>query len=509
MARQQLQQQRQAAAQRLRRCRPAAQSGVSVEAPPSTPVVPRGGRGPASDSSAPLSVSKVLFSDITLPLYDPQEQRTFDLVVVGSGPSGLAVADRVAAAGFQVLIVDPNPRAPWINNFGVWIDEFAAMGLEDCLDYTWDKALVHLDSSAEGARYLSRPYGRVDRPKLKRRLLERCIASGVMFHQAKAQDVKHGGGRSEVQCDGGVGVSGSLVVDATGHSRKLVEFDKAFNPGYQGAYGITVMCAEPHPFDVATMLFMDWRDDHLDAHPDVKERNARLPTFLYAMPFSSTKVFLEETSLVARPIIPFPELKLRLEKRMQHLGIKAVTVEDEEFCAIPMGGCLPVRPQRVIGVGGTAGMVHPSTGYMVSRVIGAAPLIADAIIDQLSAVSDKATDAHLARAPRSEAEADAMAAAVWRAMWPVQRLRQREFFEFGMEVLLKLDLAETREFFAAFFSLSDYHWHGFLSSRLSFLNLIGFGLSLFARSSNAARLNLLQKGLPGLLVMLSRLATLK
>ena len=102
MARQQLQQQRQAAAQRLRRCRPAAQSGVSVEAPPSTPVVPRGGRGPASDSSAPLSVSKVLFSDITLPLYDPQEQRTFDLVVVGSGPSGLAVADRVAAAGFQV-----------------------------------------------------------------------------------------------------------------------------------------------------------------------------------------------------------------------------------------------------------------------------------------------------------------------------------------------------------------------------------------------------------------------
>jgi lycopene beta-cyclase len=40
------------------------------------------------------------------------------------------------------------------------------------------------------------------------------------------------------------------------------------------------------------------------------------------MPFSPTKVFLEETSLVARPIIPFPELKLRLEKRMAHLGIK-------------------------------------------------------------------------------------------------------------------------------------------------------------------------------------------
>lgn len=496
--------------QQQQHLRPAAQLSTTTEAPPSTPVLPQGpgGRGPASDRSAPLSVAKVQFPDIELPLYDPSEQRVFDVVVVGSGPSGLAVADRIAQAGFQVLIVDPNPRAPWVNNFGVWIDEFELMGLADCLDVTWDKALVHLNSSEEGARYLSRPYGRVDRPKLKRRLLERCIASGVLFHQSKAQGVSHGGGRSTVQCEGDLGVSGSMVVDATGHSRKLVEFDKAFNPGYQGAYGITVE-VESHPFDLETMLFMDWRDDHLTPFPDIKQRNAELPTFLYAMPFSPTRVFLEETSLVARPIIPFPELKLRLEKRMQHLGLKVVSVEDEEFCAIPMGGCLPARPQRVIGVGGTAGMVHPSTGYMVSRVLGAAPLVADAIIEQLSSVSDRATDAHLGRAPRSEAEADAMSAAVWAAMWPVQRLRQREFFEFGMEVLLKLDLAETREFFAAFFSLSPYHWHGFLSSRLSFLSLIGFGLSLFAKSSNSARLNLLQMGLPGLLVMLSRLATLK
>jgi lycopene beta-cyclase len=71
---------------------------------------------------------------------------------------------------------------------------------------------------------------------------------------------------------------------------------------------------------------------------------------------------------------------------------------------------------------------------MVSRVLGAAPLVADAIIDQLHSPADRATDASTARAPRSEAEADAMAAAVWAAMWPVQRIRQREFFDFGMEV---------------------------------------------------------------------------
>jgi lycopene beta-cyclase len=71
---------------------------------------------------------------------------------------------------------------------------------------------------------------------------------------------------------------------------------------------------------------------------------------------------------------------------------------------------------------------------MISRVLGAAPTVADAIIDQLSSVRDKATDAHLPPRPRSDEEQAAMAAAVWAAMWPVQRIRQREFFEFGMEV---------------------------------------------------------------------------
>jgi lycopene beta-cyclase len=34
------------------------------------------------------------------------------------------------------------------------------------------------------------------------------------------------------------------------------------------------------------------------------------------------QVFLEETSLVARPAVDFPDLKERLDARMKHLGIK-------------------------------------------------------------------------------------------------------------------------------------------------------------------------------------------
>lgn len=63
--------------------------------------------------------------------------------------------------------------------------------------------------------------------------------SGVTFSTGKVDSVHHADGSSTVQLqDSDVKVSGSLVLDATGHSRRLVKFDKKFDPGYQGAYGI-------------------------------------------------------------------------------------------------------------------------------------------------------------------------------------------------------------------------------------------------------------------------------
>ena len=205
----------------------------------------------------------------------------YDLVIAGAGPAGLAVAQRVSAAGYRVCIIDPDPLAAWPNNYGVWVDEFQvehwllpltraqallafctlacrrgscfgrqtsdaiaatsscawrgfpethacnevsvfrtlttpqvapprqpgesqmlgmympkscphlatchaqAMGLEDYLEVVWPRANVHLGSGPDDEKFLTRPYGRVDRPKLKRMLLQRCIDSGVIFHVDK------------------------------------------------------------------------------------------------------------------------------------------------------------------------------------------------------------------------------------------------------------------------------------------------------------------------------------
>ena len=57
--------------------------------------------------------------------------------------------------------------------------------------------------------------------------------SGVVFHKDAVQRVEHRSGRSVLHCEDGTSVAANLVLDATGHARKLVEFDRPFKPGYQ------------------------------------------------------------------------------------------------------------------------------------------------------------------------------------------------------------------------------------------------------------------------------------
>lgn len=53
---------------------------------------------------------------------------------------------------------------------------------------------------------------------------------------------------------------------------------------------------------------------------------------------------------------------------------------------------------------------------------------------------------------------------------------QAAFHVFGMELLCKLPLASTNQFFATFFKLPGFYWRGFLASRLSSVQLIVFAM---------------------------------
>ncbi|MBA0739890.1 hypothetical protein Gogos_013117 [Gossypium gossypioides] len=427
--------------------------------------------------------------DSDLPWFNPSDRPCFDVIIIGTGPGGLRLAEQVSQYGIKVCCVDPSPLSFWPNNYGVWVDEFESLGLVECLDKIWPMTCVYIDDHK--TKYLDRPYGRVSRKILKTKLLENCVSNSVKFHKAKVWQVKHEEFESTIQCDDGSELKASLIVDASGFSSSFVEYDKPRNYGYQIAHGILAE-VDSHPFDLDKMVLMDWRDSHLGNEPYLRVNNSKLATFLYAMPFDSNLIFLEETSLVSRPVLSYSEIKRRMEARLRHLGIRVRRVIEDEKCLIPMGGPLPRIPQNVMAIGGISGVVHPSTGYMVARTMALAPLVAEAIAECLGST----------RMIRGRP----LYHKVWNGLWPIERRLSREFCCFGMETLLKLDLVGTRNFFEAFFDLDPYYWHGFLSSRLSLHELASFSLSLFGHASNSSRLDIMSKCPVPLVRMLGNLA---
>jgi len=381
--------------------------------------------------------------------------------------------------------VDPAPLSPWRNNYGVWVDDFQALGHAECFTRSWPVARVRLTEGHPGL-LLERAYAQVDRAKLKAKLLSAAAGGGAEFlPAAKVDGAAEAAGAPHLTAVT-VSVRGEAaprtlharaLLDASGHARRLVEFDGEFTPGYQAAYGVLAE-VESHPFPLGEMLFMDWRDEHLSG--DAAARNEALPTFLYVMPFSTTRVFMEETSLVARPGVDFDDIKLRMTARLAALGITVRCVLEEEHCLIPMGGVLPRLPQRTLGCGGTAGMVHPSTGFMLSKTLASSALLSQALADGL----------------RAGLAGDALSASVWAALWPEEQQRMRTFMCFGMETLMQLDISGTRRFFSTFFSLPRELWAGFLSWRVRPVGLIGLGLSLFSGFSPRMRLEFIAAAVP-------------
>jgi hypothetical protein len=94
--------------------------------------------------------------DMDLPRYSVEEGKHVDVAIAGAGPAGMATAARIAAQGLSVVVVDPKPLQHWPNNYGVWCDEFEAMGLQDCFEREWSRANVWLGDKDE--RFVSAHY---------------------------------------------------------------------------------------------------------------------------------------------------------------------------------------------------------------------------------------------------------------------------------------------------------------------------------------------------------------
>lgn len=142
-----------------------------------------------------------------------------------------------------------------------------------------------------------------------------------------------------------------------------------------------------------------------------------------------------------------------------------------------MGGSLPLKDQRVIGLGGGAAMVHPSTGYHLCRVMMGASDMAQAIQSELSK-------------NKSDVNLDRAAASAYHALWSPDNIRQRNFAVFGGEFLMKQNVEGLRGFFDGFFRLPLGLWAGFLAGwpglpnndkHETWLGRIWFGLNFIVK----------------------------
>lgn len=437
----------------------------------------------------------------------------YDVVICGAGPGGLLLASEICRIQQQqrqnengsqygsltpplrMAVIDPALDQPWPNNYGIWMDEADYLGHPDCVEKVWKEVDVIFDETTPVVT-LTRPYGRVDRTRFKAKLLN-TINNGYkqdnpnvqMMPGFKATRVQHYPDQPStvsvlnVKTGQQQDLQALLVVDATGFSRQFVKHDTKFDPGFQVTYGARFRVKNLGPYSVDRMVLMDYSEGHLHHNPSMVHSNDRFPSFLYALPLAEDELFLEETVLVSRPAASSKDLQARLYERMKVLGVEHLEILEDERAAIPMGGMDPIVPQRTLGFGATASLVHPASGYMVARAMEIAPRVAKLVVPKLQSLRRQLNlQQQQNAAVRIPLDAlDEVAEAGWSAVWPVDDRRQRDFMHFGFELLCLLNPQELRDFFTGFFRLPDALWEHFLSWRLSGIGHVVMGLRVWAQ----------------------------
>lgn len=175
-------------------------------------------------------------------------------------------------------------------------------------------------------------------------------------------------------------------------------------------------------------------------------------TFLYRVPLGHNKVLVEETCLARRPGMPLSELRARLHTRLE-------AGQQEERVRFP----LDAPRQKDLAFGAAAGFIHPATGYSVATSLALAPKVAQA-------VKAGENPKHV----------------IWsRKARIVHGLRR-----FGLEALLRLDAAETRDFFELFFQLPPELQRAYLSGREDVRGTTAAMVELFRAAPWRLRANL-------------------
>lgn len=367
-----------------------------------------------------------------------------DVLVVGGGPAGRALAGACVARGLDTLLVDRAPDAPWRATYGAWRDD-----LPGDLPASAVAANARGRAIARTAHDLARDYAVLDVRGLRAHLDSRLTR--VREGRVVGLD------RGAVLLSDGTRLPAGTIVDAGGRHSPLRRDRPRSTPAEQTAYGVVVSAATAAPLvEPGSALFMDWRRDH--GEPG-------WPTFLYAVPLGRGRVLLEETSLARRPGLAIPVLRRRLYARLAQHGVHVPVGAPIERVRFPVDVPRHATP-GVLGFGAAAPLVHPASGFSLGDAFRLAPAVAAAI-----------------------AAGGRTAAA--RVLWPHRARLVHRLRHVGLEALLRMPPEEVPDFFEVFLGLPDRHRRAYLSGREDLAGTAAVMGALFVRADWRLRYRLM------------------
>jgi lycopene beta-cyclase len=159
------------------------------------------------------------------------------------------------------------------------------------------------------------------------------------------------------------------VIDARGFSAA-----PEWPCGYQKFLGLDVELEAPHGLEVPFLM-----DTRVAQHGAFR--------FVYSLPWSETRLLVEDTYYADTPVLDLPVLRARLLDYLQSRGLKVRRIEREESAAlpIPLSGSAPRFDHPTLGVAG--GFFHATTGYSVPFAVE----LAEAIVGLRELDSDTLT----------------------------------------------------------------------------------------------------------------------
>ncbi|MDQ3761287.1 MAG: lycopene cyclase family protein [Actinomycetota bacterium] len=354
-----------------------------------------------------------------------------DVLVAGGGPAGWAVAAACARLGLDTHLADPAPERPWRATYGAWRGELLA-DADPAVAATGRGEAIGTTAHRLGWEYVV-----LDNAALR----DGFAAAPVKVVKGRVRDARPDPGGVTVDLDGSQWRT-AILLDATGATRSVLGAAARQSAAEQTAVGVLVDTdTARHLVAPGSALFMDWRPHHGETG---------WPTFLYAVPVTSDRILLEETSLARRPGLRLAVLRRRLHARLAHHRI-AVPPGGEERVRIPVDRPLPAAQNwrgPVVPFGAASPLVHPATGYSVATALRLAPRVATAVQDALQRGGSAAAGA-----------------AAWRTVWSPAALAVHTLRRRSLESLLRFPPDLVPNFFDVFFALPQIHRWAYLTGR--------------------------------------------